>query len=104
MDFQEYDEFQELYKAYQAALKKLEEKKNKFKPFDRVAVNAYRKQAKLAHRELATIAEIYDDLCLVIFDRNDIEASMPCKRLGVAENRALWIDYKNLHYIREVLN
>lgn len=104
MDFQEYDEFQELYKAYREALRKLEEKKNKFKPFDRVCVNTYRKQAKLAHHELATIAEICDDLCLVIFDRNDIEATMPCKRLGVDENRALWIDYKNLHYIREVLN
>lgn len=97
MDFQEYDEFQELYKAYEAAIKKLEEKKNKFKPFDRVYVYAYRKQAKMAHGELATIAEICDDLCLVIFDRNDIEATMTCKRLGVNENRALWIDYKNLY-------
>lgn len=97
MDFQEYDEFQELYKAYREALKKLEEKKNKFKPFDRVYVYAYRKQAKRAHGEIATIAEICDDLCLVIFDRDDIEATMPCRRLGVNENRALWIDYKNLY-------
>ncbi len=97
MDFQEYDEFQELYKAYREALKKLEEKKNKFKTFDRVYVYAYRKQAKKATAEVATIAEICDDLCLVIFDRDDIEATMPCKRLGVNENRALWIDYKNLY-------
>lgn len=97
MDFQEYDEFQEIYKAYREALKKLEEKKNKFKPFDRVFVYAYRKQAKKAMAEIATIAEIYDDLCLVIFDRDDIEATMPCGRLGVNENRALWIDYKNLY-------
>lgn len=97
MDFQEYDELQKLYENYLKALKKYEEKQNKFKPFDRVYVYAYRKQAKRAHGELATIAEICDDLCLVIFDRNDIEATMPCKRLGVDENRALWIDYKNLY-------
>lgn len=97
MDFQEYDELQELYKAYREALKKLEEKKNKFKPFDRVYVNAYRKQAKRAYGEIATVAEICDDLCLVIFDRNDIENTMTCKRLGVNENRALWVDYKNLY-------
>ena len=97
MDFQEYDEFQELYKAYQAALKKLEEKKNKFKPFDRVYVYAYRKQAKRAQAEPAIIAEICDDLCLVIFDRNDIEMTMTCKRLGVNETRALLIDYKNIY-------
>lgn len=97
MDFQEYDTAQELYKAYREALRKLEEKKNKFKPFDRVYVYAYRKQAKRATGELATIAEICDDLCLLIFDRKDIEATMPCKRLGVDENRAIWTDYKNLH-------
>lgn len=98
MDFQEYDTVQELYKAYQAALKKLEEKKkNKFKPFDRVFAYVYRKQAKQATYEYATLAEICDDCCLVIFDRNDIEATMPCRRLGVDESRALWVDYKNLH-------
>lgn len=97
MDFQEYDTAQELCKAYREALRKLEESKNKFKPFDRVYVYIYRKQAKRATAEVATIAEICDDLCLVIFDRNDIEATMACKRLGVNENRALWIDYKNLY-------
>ena len=98
MDFQEYDTAQELYKAYREALKKLEEKKqNEFKPFDRVYVYAYRKQAKRAHGEIATIAEISDDFCLVIFDRDDIEATIPCIRLGVNENRALWINYKNLY-------
>lgn len=95
MDFQEYDTAQELYKAYREALRKLEEK-NKFKPFDRVYIYMYRKQAKKAMAEPATIAEICDDLCLVIFDRNDIEATMPCKRLGVDESRALWLDYRNL--------
>lgn len=97
MDFQEYDELQELYKTYRKVLKELEEKKNKFKPFDRVYVYVYRKQAKKAMAEVATIAEICDDLCLVIFDRDDIEATMPCRRLGVNENRALWTDYKNLY-------
>lgn len=97
MDFQEYDTAQELYKAYRAALKKLEEKKNKFKPFDRVYTHMYRKQAAVAVYVYGTVAEISDDMCLVIFDRKDIEMAMPCNRLGVSDNRALWIDYKNLH-------
>lgn len=99
MDFQEYDEFQELYKAYHEALKKLEEKKkNKFKPFDRVLTYMYQKQAKLATYEAGTVAEVDGDLCLVIFDSNNLENTMTCKRLGVFDRRALWIDYKNLNY------
>lgn len=99
MDFQEYDEFQELYKAYREALKKLEEKKkNKFKPFDRVLTYMYQKQAKFATYEAGTVAEVDGDLCLVIFDNKNLENTMTCKRLGVFDKRALWIDYKNLNY------
>ena len=99
MDFQEYDDFQELYKAYREALKKLgEKKKNKFKPFDRVITYMYQKQAKLATYEAGTVAEVDGDLCLVIFDSNNLENTMTCKRLGVCDRRALWIDYKNLNY------
>lgn len=102
MDFQEYNEYQELYKAYREALKKLkEQKKNKFKPFDRVITHMYQKQAKLATYEAATVAEVDGDLCLVIFDNDNLENTMTCKRLGVFDKRALWIDYKNLNYIVE---
>lgn len=97
MDFQEYDNFQELYKAYRIALKKLEEKKkNNFKPFDRVIACVYKKQAKCACYEAGTVAEVDGDLCLVIFDSKNIENTMMCRRLGIFDNRALWVDYKNL--------
>ena len=101
MDFQEYDEFQELYKNYLEKLKKYKEEQNTFKPFDRVFAYRYKKQALRATCEVGTIAEIYGNLCLVIFDNDDIEDLLPCKRLGVYQKRALWLEFHNLHKIEK---
>ena len=97
MDFQDYEILQSKIEEWLQELEKKEkESKNPFKAFDRVNTFIYRNQAKYATLEWATVAEVDGDLCLVIFDRSDIEQAMKCKRLGIEKTRCLWLDWKNL--------
>lgn len=97
MDFQDYEQLQVKIDEWLERLEKKNEKaKNPFKAFDRVTTFAYRQQAQRATLEGATVAEVDGDLCLVVFDRSDIEQAMKCKRLGIEKTRCLWLDWRNL--------